>query len=56
MASAKVICEDPACEWKGKFFKCAECKRNVCWCQGADDDYPELCSDCWETKEHVDAA
>lgn len=31
-------------------FKCAGCKRLVHFCQGASDDYPDLCDECAVTE------
>lgn len=28
-------------------FKCRHCKRIYPWCQGASDDRPDWCDDCW---------
>ena len=28
-------------------FTCSECHRRVPWSQGADDDMPGACDECW---------
>lgn len=40
---------------KHKIFTCATCKRLTHWRDGAADDCPDDCSDCWAAK-HPDAA
>lgn len=44
-----VICQDALGRYNPTAcrYTCAGCKRRVPWCYGADDDYPELCDDCW---------
>jgi hypothetical protein len=37
-------------------FVCPECKRTVGYCMGADDDYPDLCADCWAKHAHDEDA
>ncbi len=32
---------------EGQTFTCCVCKRSVPWSQGAADDMPEACDDCW---------
>lgn len=32
-------------------FRCSQCGRVVCYCQGSDDEWPELCVDCWKEVE-----
>jgi hypothetical protein len=35
-------------------FVCAECGKTVGYCMGCDDDYPDICSDCWVKHGHRD--
>lgn len=39
-------CECRQCE-PGQTFLCEECQREQPYCRGQDDDYFELCDDCW---------
>lgn len=34
---------------RGNLWQCAECKRQVCYADGSDNDL-ELCDDCWNDK------
>lgn len=29
-------------------FRCSKCKQLYPWCQGADDNHPDRCDQCWE--------
>jgi len=31
-------------------FVCCECKRQCGYCDGADDEHPDLCDECWFAK------
>ena len=31
----------------GQTYRCADCKRLVAYCFGADDEYFDLCDDCY---------
>ncbi len=35
-------------------FRCAGCGRRVPWSEGAGDDMPEHCDDCWATAHASD--
>jgi len=36
------------CEWSSdQTFVCAMCQRTACYCQGAADDMPDVCDECW---------
>lgn len=36
------------CGWgPGMSFVCSVCRRERCYCQGAGDNMPEACDDCW---------
>ena len=38
-------------------FRCRGCKRRRCgWCQGADDNLPFHCNDCWAKAERMKKA
>jgi len=39
-------CYCKKCE-SGEIFECYRCHRLVPWCQGAADDFPDWCDDCW---------
>lgn len=35
------------------YFRCARCQRLLCaWCEGAADDQPDLCNECWAKAPH----
>jgi hypothetical protein len=40
-------CFDPHTEDFPRVFECTACERDVPWCRGASDDYPDLCDNCW---------
>ncbi len=39
-------CLDPAQDYYPQVFRCGFCDREVPWCFGQDDDYPDFCDDC----------
>jgi len=32
---------------KDETFMCTSCGQEACWCQGASDDMPDVCTNCW---------
>ena len=42
------ICSDPMDRWT-----CDGCKRQVPLCNGADDEAPGLCDQCWDERHSV---
>lgn len=55
MMSSKIVSssdpcpQDGSCGWPpGSTFVCDECEQTYCYCEGAHDDLPNLCCDCWE--------
>ena len=38
----------------GELWTCSGCGQTLCQMNGADDDYPDLCDECWLTvNEHL---
>ncbi len=44
---------EPHCSCNPTFL-CPGCDRRVGACLGASDDYPELCDDCWNSKQTLE--
>jgi hypothetical protein len=35
------------CDYRpDQVFECDQCHKEVCYCQGCDDEHPESCADC----------
>jgi hypothetical protein len=41
------------CGWASSWFTCEKCHRKVCYCQGAYDENPEMCADCWSQQQRA---
>lgn len=44
-----------ACWRDGFVFRCPDCGRELPWCVGCDDDYPDICNDCFTSEREREA-
>lgn len=43
-----LLCTCSVCEGRDSIFTCDCCGRNVPFCLGQFDEYPDTCDDCWK--------
>jgi hypothetical protein len=48
------FCPSGDCCNYDEVFQCSSCDRFVPWCQGGDDEYPDLCDNCWTRNSNAE--
>lgn len=43
----RLCCCGGPCRMSGQHYECDACQRMIPGCNGADDDEPDWCDDCW---------